>query len=64
MKIRYAYGYMPKIDYYSSLIESTARSLATSPTVESKVQLLMLLEEYSGKLNYFINKEHIRLNQL
>jgi hypothetical protein len=40
------------------------RSLATSPTVESKVQLLVLLEEYSGKLNYFINKEHIRLNQL
>jgi hypothetical protein len=55
---------MPKIDYYSSLIESTARSLATSPTVGSKVQLLVLLEEYSGKLNYFINKEHIRLNQL
>ena len=55
---------MPKIDYYSNLIESTARSLAASPTVESKVQLLMLLETYSGKLNYFINKEHIRLNQL
>ena len=64
MRSKYAYGYMPKIDYYSSLIESTARSLSTSPTVESKVQLLVLLEEYSGKLNYFINKEHIRLNQL
>jgi hypothetical protein len=55
---------MPKIDYYSILIDSTAKALATSPTVESKVQLLVLLEEYSGKLNYFINKEHIRLNQL
>ena len=64
MRNKYQYGYMPKIDYYSSLIESTARSLATSPTVASKVQLLVLLEEYSGKLNYFINKEHIRLNQL
>lgn len=64
MRSKYAYGYMPKIDYYSTLIESTARSLATSLTVESKVQLLILLEEYSGKLNYFINKEHIRLNQL
>lgn len=64
MRNKYAYGYMPKIDYYSSLIESTAKSLATSPTVTSKVQLLVLLEEYSGKLNYFINKEHIRLNQL
>ena len=64
MRSKYAYGYMPKIDYYSTLIESTARSLATSPTVESKVQLLVLLEEYSGKLNYFINKEHMRLNLL
>lgn len=64
MRSKYAYGYMPKIDYYSALIESTARSLATSPTVDSKIQLLVLLEEYSGKLNYFINKEHIRLNQL
>ena len=64
MRSKYAYGYMPKINYYSALIESTARSLATSPTVESKVQLLVLLEEYSGKLNYFINKEHMRLNLL
>ena len=64
MRSKYAYGYMPKIDYYSALIESTAKSLATSPTVESKVQLLVLLEEYSGKLNYFINKEHMRLNLL
>ena len=64
MRNKYAYGYMPKIDYYSNLIESTARSIATSPTVESKLQLLTLLDTYTSKLNYFITRENTRLNQL
>lgn len=61
---KYPDGYMPKIDYYSRLIRSTAELLAsTAPTTSNKASLLVSLEEYSGKLNYFINKEHMRLNE-
>ena len=60
MKNKYPNGYMPKIDYYSHLIHSTAELLAsTVSTASNKAALLVSLEEYSGKLNYFINKEPI-----
>jgi hypothetical protein len=62
MKNKYPDGYMPKIKYYSNMIASASQQLLNTDPVLSQIDLLVLLEDATSRLNYFINKEHIRLN--
>jgi hypothetical protein len=63
MRNKYPDGYMPKIKYYSNMIASASQQLLNTDPVLSQIDLLVMLEDCSSRLNYFINKEHIRLNQ-
>jgi hypothetical protein len=62
MRNKYPDGYMPKIKYYSNMIASASQQLLNADPVLSQIDLLVLLEDATSRLNYFINKEHMRLN--
>ena len=59
---KYPNGYMPKIKYYSNMIASTSQQLLNADPVLSQIDLLLVLQDAATRLDYFISKEHIRLN--
>jgi hypothetical protein len=62
MKYKYSDGYMPKIKYYSNIVATASQQLLSTDPVLSQVDLLIMIGDYSARLIYFTNKEHMRLN--
>lgn len=62
MKNRYPDGYMPKINYYSNIIATVSQQLLNVDPVLSQIDLLLVLQDAAASLEYFISKEHMRLN--
>ena len=69
MKNKYPNGYMPKIKYYADIISEVAKSqrMLDADTLDkrgvmSQIDLLIMLQDAAASLDYFISKEHIRLN--
>ena len=62
MKNKYPDGYMPKIKYYSNMIASASQQLLNTDPVLSQIDLLLVIQNAAASLDYFISKEHIRLN--
>jgi hypothetical protein len=62
MKNKYPDGYMPKIEYYSNMIASASQQLLNADPVLSQIDLLLVIQEAAASLDYFISKEHMRLN--
>jgi hypothetical protein len=62
MKNKYPDGYMPKIKYYSNMIASTSQQLLNADPVLSQIDLLLIIQDAAASLDYFISKEHMRLN--
>jgi hypothetical protein len=62
MKNKYPNGYMPKINYYSNIIATVSQQLLNVDPVLSQIDLLLVLQDAAASLDYFISKEHIRLN--
>ena len=62
MKNKYPNGYMPKINYYSNIIASASQQLLNTDPVLSQIDLLLVLQDAAASLDYFISKEHMRLN--
>ena len=59
---KYPNGYMPKIQHYNNMVATASQQLLNADPVLSQIDLLVLLEDATSRLNYFINKEHMRLN--
>lgn len=59
---KYPDGYMPKIKYYSNIIATVSQQLMNTDPVLSQIDLMLVLQEAAVSLDYFISKEHIRLN--
>jgi hypothetical protein len=59
---KYPDGYMPKIKYYSNLIANASQQLLNADPVLSQIDLLLVLQDAAASLDYFISKEHMRLN--
>ena len=59
---KYPDGYMPKIKYYSNIIATASQQLLNADPVLSQIDLLLLLQDAAASLDYFISKEHMRLN--
>ena len=53
---------MPKIKYYSNLIAGASQQLLNTDPVLSQIDLLLILQDAASSLDYFISKEHMRLN--
>jgi hypothetical protein len=62
MRNKYPDGYMPKIKYYSNMIASTSQQLLNADPVLSQIDLLLIIQDAAASLDYFISKEHMRLN--
>jgi len=62
MKNKYPNGYMPKINYYSNIIATVSQQLLNVDPVLSQIDLLLVLQDAAASLDYFISKEHMRLN--
>jgi hypothetical protein len=69
MKNKYPNGYMPKIKYYADIISEIAKSQRMLDVdtldkrgVMSQIDLLIMLQDAAASLDYFISKEHMRLN--
>jgi hypothetical protein len=69
MKNKYPNGYMPKIKYYADIISEVAKSQRMLDTdtldkrgIMSQIDLLIMLQDAAASLDYFISKEHMRLN--
>jgi hypothetical protein len=62
MKNKYPDGYMPKIEYYSNMIAKVSQQLLNADPVLSQIDLLLVIQEAAASLDYFISKEHMRLN--
>jgi hypothetical protein len=69
MKNKYPNGYMPKIKYYADIISEVAKSqrMLDADTLDkrgvmSQIDLLIMLQDAAASLDYFISKEHMRLN--
>jgi hypothetical protein len=69
MKNKYPNGYMPKIKYYADIISEVAKSqrMLDADTLDkrgvmSQIDLLIILQDAAASLDYFISKEHMRLN--
>ena len=62
MKNKYPDGYIPKIKYYSNMIASASQQLLNTDPVLSQIDLLLVIQNAAASLDYFISKEHIRLN--
>lgn len=68
-KNKYPEGYMPKIKYYADIISEVAKSQRALDTdtldksgIKSQIDLLIMLQDAASSLEYFISKEHMRLN--
>ncbi len=61
---KYPNGYMPKIQHYSNMIAGAAKQLedTDSLSVTSRINMLLVIQEAAASLEYFISKEHMRLN--
>jgi len=59
---KYPDGYMPKIKYYSDIIAISSQQLLNADPVLSQIDLLLVLQDAAASLDYFISKEHMRLN--
>ena len=59
---KYPDGYMPKIKYYSNIIATSSQQLLNADPVLSQIDLLLVLQDAAASLDYFISKEHMRLN--
>jgi hypothetical protein len=53
---------MPKIEYYSNMIAKASQQLLNADPVLSQIDLLLVIQEAAASLDYFISKEHMRLN--
>jgi hypothetical protein len=69
MRNKYPNGYMPKIKYYADIISEVAKSqrMLDADTLDkrgvmSQIDLLIMLQDAAASLDYFISKEHMRLN--
>ena len=69
MKNKYPDGYMPKIKYYADIISEVAKSqrMLDANTLDKngitkQIDLLVMLQDAASSLEYFISKEHMRLN--
>ena len=69
MKNKYPNGYMPKIKYYADIISEVAKSqrMLDADTLDKRgvmpqIDLLIMLQDAAASLDYFISKEHMRLN--
>jgi hypothetical protein len=69
MKNKYPNGYMPKIKYDADIISEVAKSQRTLDTntldeggINAQIDLLVMLQDAALSLDYFISKEHMRLN--
>ena len=62
MKNKYPDGYIPKIKYYSNMIASASQQLLNTDPVLSQIDLLLVIQNAAASLDYFISKEHMRLN--
>lgn len=68
-KNKYPDGYMPKIKYYADIISEVAKSqrMLDADTLDKngitkQIDLLVMLQNAAASLEYFISKEHMRLN--
>jgi hypothetical protein len=59
---KYPDGYMPKIKYYSNIIATSSQQLLNADPVLSQIDILLILQDAAASLEYFISKEHMRLN--
>jgi hypothetical protein len=66
---KYPDGYMPKIKYYADIISKVAKSQRALDTntldkggINAQIDLLVMLQDAALSLDYFISKEHMRLN--
>lgn len=61
---KYPNGYMPKIQHYSNMIAGSSKQLENTDSLSASAQINMLLviQDAAASLNYFISKEHMRLN--
>ena len=59
---KYPDGYMPKIKYYSNIVATASQQLLNADPVLSQIDLLLVLKDAAASLDYFISKEHMRLN--
>jgi len=66
---KYPDGYMPKIKYYADIISKVAKSQRALDTntldkggINTQIDLLVMLQDAALSLDYFISKEHMRLN--
>ena len=62
MKNKYPDGYMPKIKYYINIIATVSQQLLNTDPVLSQIDLMLMLQDAAASLDYFISKEHMRLN--
>jgi len=62
MKNKYPNGYMPKIKYYSNIVAATSLKLLNNDPALSQIDLLLVIQDAAASLDYFISKEHMRLN--
>jgi hypothetical protein len=53
---------MPKIKYYSNIVASASQQLLNTDPVLSQIDLLLVIQDAALSLDYFISKEHMRLN--
>jgi len=68
-KNKYPDGYMPKIKYYADIISEVAKSQRALDIntldeggINAQIDLLVMLQDAALSLDYFISKEHMRLN--
>jgi hypothetical protein len=61
---KYPNGYMPKIQHYSNMIAGASKQLenADSLSALAQINMLLVIQDAAASLNYFISKEHMRLN--
>jgi hypothetical protein len=62
MRNKYPDGYMPKIKYYSNIVAAASLKLLNNDPSLSQIDLLLVIQDAAASLDYFISKEHMRLN--
>jgi hypothetical protein len=59
---KYPNGYMPKIQHYSNMIAGASQQLENANSLSAQINMLLVIQDAAASLNYFISKEHMRLN--
>ncbi len=53
---------MPKIQHYSNMIAGASQQLENANSLSAQINMLLVIQDAAASLNYFISKEHMRLN--